>query len=43
MIEFCLTTTTFSAEDRERALADLKETEFKPSPPPAKFQPWPAA
>ena len=43
MIEFCLTTTTFSAEDRERALAALKETEFKPSPPPAKFQPWPAA
>ena len=42
MVEFCLTTGSFSAEDRELALATLTETEFKPSPPPAKFQPWPA-
>ncbi|MGB3724000.1 MAG: VOC family protein [Pacificimonas sp.] len=43
MVEFCLTTGTFDSADRERALAALDETEFKPSPPPAKIQPWPAA
>jgi hypothetical protein len=43
MVEFCLTTGTFTAEDRERALAALEETEFKPSPPPAMVQPHPAA
>ncbi|WP_084418557.1 VOC family protein [Henriciella litoralis] len=43
MVEFCLTTGSFDAADRERALAALDETEFKPSPPPAKIQPWPAS
>ena len=28
---------------RTRALSALTETEFNPSPPPAKIQPWPAA
>jgi hypothetical protein len=43
MVEFCATTGSFTQADRERALAALDETEFKPSPPPAKMQPWPAA
>ena len=43
MIEFCLTTGTFTDEDRTRALAALKETEFNPSPPPAKFYMWSAS
>ncbi|NQY95892.1 MAG: VOC family protein [Henriciella sp.] len=43
MVEFCVTTGSFTAEDRERALAALAETEFNPSPPPAKIQPWPSA
>lgn len=42
MVEFCLTTGSFDEADRERALAALDETEFKPSPPPALIQPWPA-
>lgn len=42
MVEFCATTGDFTPADRERALAALDETEFKPSPPPAKIQPWPA-
>lgn len=42
MVEFCVTTGDFDAADRERALAALDETEFKPSPPPAKVQPHPA-
>jgi catechol 2,3-dioxygenase-like lactoylglutathione lyase family enzyme len=42
MVEFCVTTGSFTSEDRERALSALKETEFNPSPPPAKIQPWPA-
>jgi len=42
MVEFCLTTGAFSEEDRTRALAALSETEFKPSPPPAKMKVWPA-
>ena len=43
IVEFCATTGAFTPADRERALAALDETEFKPSPPPAKMQPWPAA
>jgi catechol 2,3-dioxygenase-like lactoylglutathione lyase family enzyme len=39
-VEFCLTTGEFSAADRERALAALDETEFKPSPPPAMMKMW---
>ncbi len=42
MVEFCATTGTFTDEDRTRALDALSETEFKPSPPPAKIQPWPS-
>ena len=42
MIEFCMTTGTFTDADRTRALAALEETEFSPSPAPAKIQPWPA-
>ncbi len=42
MVEFCVTTGSFDDNDRERALEALQETEFKPSPPPAKIQPWPA-
>ncbi|MEZ5998480.1 MAG: VOC family protein [Hyphomonas sp.] len=42
MVEFCATTGDFTPADRDRALAALDEAEFKPSPPPAKFQPWPA-
>lgn len=41
MVEFCLTTGSFTAEDRETALAMISEREFKASPPPSKFQPWP--
>lgn len=43
MVEFCLTTGSFTEDDRTRALAALKETDFNPSPAPAKFHPWPAA
>ena len=39
-VEFCLTTGTFDKADRERALAALDETEFKPSPPPALVKFW---
>lgn len=39
-VEFCLTTGEFTAADRERALAALDETEFKPSPPPAMMKIW---
>ncbi len=42
MIEFCLTTGSFSDEDRERALAALKETTMNASPPPAMMKHWPA-
>ena len=42
MVEFCLTTGSFTDEDRNRALAALDETEFAPTPGPAKIQPWPA-
>ncbi len=42
MIEFCLTTGSFTAADRERALAALEETTFKPSPAPAMMKTWKA-
>ncbi len=42
MVEFCLTTGSFTEADRERALAALDETEFKPSPAPANIQIWAA-
>lgn len=42
MVEFCVTTGAFSEEDRARAIRALDETEFNPSSPPAKIQPWPA-
>lgn len=43
MVEFCLTTGTFTAADRERALAALGERTMQPSPPPAEMKHWPAA
>ncbi len=43
MVEFCLTTATFTEADREEALAMMDETEFKPSPAPAKIEIYPAA
>lgn len=39
-VEFCLTTGSFDKADRNRALAALDETEFKPSPPPAMVKFW---
>lgn len=42
-VEFCLTTGSFTAADRERAIAALAETEMNPSPPPAKMKVWTAA
>ena len=43
MVEFCLTTGAFTEEDRQRALDAMSETEFNPSPAPAKFEIYPAA
>ncbi|CAA0120090.1 Uncharacterised protein [Halioglobus japonicus] len=40
-VEFCLTTGTFTPKDRARALAMMDETEFKPSPAPAKIEFYP--
>ena len=40
MIEFCLTTGSFTDEDRQRALAALDETEMNPSAPPAMMKQW---
>jgi hypothetical protein len=40
MVEFCLTTGSCTAEDRERALAALDETTMNPSPPPASVKHW---
>ncbi len=40
MVEFCLTTGAFTDADRERALAAMDETEFNPSPAPAKVMLW---
>ena len=42
LVEFCLTTGSFTEDDRERALAALDETEMNPSPPPATMKHWPA-
>ena len=42
IIEFCLTTGSFSEADRKRALEALGETEMHPSPPPAMMKQWPA-
>lgn len=42
LVEFCLTTGAFTAEDRQRALAALDETEMKASKPPAMMKNWPA-
>ncbi len=39
-VEFCLTSGEFTEADRARAIAALSETEFKPSPPPAKVKSW---
>lgn len=43
LVEFCLTTGSFSADDRAAALAALDETEMCPSKPPAMMKNWPAA
>ncbi|GAB5489708.1 MAG: hypothetical protein Pars2KO_32780 [Parasphingorhabdus sp.] len=43
MVEFCLTTGSFTGEDRTRALAALNETEMNASPPPAMMKQWMAA
>ncbi|MEO9633242.1 MAG: VOC family protein [Parasphingorhabdus sp.] len=40
MVEFCLTTGSFTGQDRERALAALDETEMNASPPPAMMKQW---
>ena len=42
-VEFCLTTGEFSEADRQRALDAMTETEFKPSPAPAKIEIYPAS
>ncbi|MEP2734668.1 MAG: VOC family protein [Erythrobacter sp.] len=39
-VEFCLTSGEFTDADRARALEALEETEFNPSPPPAKIKMW---
>lgn len=43
MVEYCLTTGTFTPADRDRALAALTERTMHPSPPPAAMRHWPAA
>jgi catechol 2,3-dioxygenase-like lactoylglutathione lyase family enzyme len=40
MVEFCLTTGSFTTSDRARALAALGEREMQPSPPPAAMRQW---
>ena len=40
MVEFCLTTGSFTDEDRERAIAALDEKEMIASPPPATMKQW---
>lgn len=37
-VEFCVTTGSFTDDDRKRALAALDEREFNASPPPANIQ-----
>jgi len=39
-VEYCLTTATFSADDRARALAALEETAFNPTPEPEFMKLW---
>ena len=39
-VEFCLTSGEFTDADRARALEALDESEFNPSPPPAKVKFW---
>ena len=39
-VEFCLTTSQFTPEDRELALAALDMSEFNPSPAPASIKMW---
>lgn len=43
MVEFCLTTGSFTEADRERALAALDESEMHASPPPGSMKNWPAS
>ena len=40
MVEFCLTTGSFTDDDRTRALAALDEKTMVPSPPPASMKQW---
>ena len=40
MVEFCLTTGSFTDADRTRALAALEETKMNPSPSPAMMKQW---
>ena len=40
MVEFCLTTGSFTDDDRVRALAALDEREMHASPPPAMMKQW---
>lgn len=40
MVEFCLTTDSLTAADRDRALAAFDETIMQPSPPPAAMKQW---
>jgi catechol 2,3-dioxygenase-like lactoylglutathione lyase family enzyme len=42
LVEFCLTTGSFTEEDRARALAALEEREMRPSTPPGAMKNWPA-
>lgn len=41
MIEYCVTTGSFSTADRDRALAALDESEMHPTPPPPMIKRWP--
>ena len=43
MVEFCLTTGSFTDTDRTRAIAALDETVMNASPPPAMMKQWLAA
>ena len=43
LVEFCLTTGSFTAEDRTAAIAQLTATDPEFSPPPANIESFPAA